>query len=188
MKNTLLAASRACAVLVVFGPWCLRAADGDKIPKTERRELRRATDGDFVEPKKESKKDGKPAVSDQQARTLDRLRERLEITDDEEWAIVAERLARVEEARRAAGGPVASPAMDRGKKPDRKDAGGGERDALRAAVADRLPEAEVRSRLSRLAEVQRQHAAKLTRAQEELRAVLTVRQEAITVVLGILPP
>ncbi|MBL9186431.1 MAG: hypothetical protein JNK23_03040 [Opitutaceae bacterium] len=166
----------------------LFAADSDKIPKGERRELRRAADGDLPELKKEFKKEGKPAPSDAQARTLERLRERLEIPDDEEWAVVAERITRLDEARRAAGGNVSVPSLDRGKKPDRKDGGGPEREALRVAVMDRLPDAEVRSRLSRLGEVQRQNAEKLARAQQDLRAVLSVRQEAIAVMFGLLPP
>jgi hypothetical protein len=157
----------------------LAGADGEKIPKSERREMRKPDGG---------KPDAKPAAPEAQARALSRLRERLEITDDAAWSVVAERIARVDELRRAAGGAVPAAAADRGKRADRMEGAGGEREALRAAVTDRLPDAEVRSRLARLAEVQRQNTAKLARAHEELRAVLTVRQEAIAVMFGILPP
>ncbi len=154
---------------------------GDKVPKSERREMRRTADG-----ASNNNNDARPTPVDAQARTQAKLRERLEITDDEEWTVISERINRVEELRRvAAGGPSSN--ADRGKRGG-KEGTGAEREALRAALADRLPDAEIRSRLSRVAEVQQQNTAKLTRAQEELRAVLTVRQEAIAVMFGLLAP
>jgi hypothetical protein len=38
-------------------------------------------------------------------RMMERMRERFEVTDDSEWRAISERLAKVMEARRAAGGP-----------------------------------------------------------------------------------
>jgi tRNA A37 methylthiotransferase MiaB len=58
---------------------------------------------------------------------------------------------------------------------------------LRAAITDKLPDAEVKSRLERLREVRKQNEAKVAKAQEELRAVLSVRQEAVAVMFGLLP-
>jgi hypothetical protein len=58
---------------------------------------------------------------------------------------------------------------------------------LRAAITEKLPDAEVKSRLDRLREVRKQNEAKVAKAQEELRAVLSVRQEAVAVMFGLLP-
>jgi hypothetical protein len=183
MRFALLAPS---ALLLVALTPALPAADSvkpdkaDKLPKSERREMRKSGDTAAADEKR-------PAPSDLQARIQSRLRERLEITDDAEWAVIAERITRVEELRRAAAsGPLAT--LDRAKRGGKGDSGGTEREALRAAIADQLPDAEIRSRLARVAEVQKQNQAKLARAQEELRAVLTVRQEAIAVMFGVLPP
>lgn len=177
------ALSPTCLFLLLVP--ALGAADGvkpdkgDKVPKEERREMKRSGD----QPAKEARS----AASDLQARIQSRLRERLEIADDGEWAVISERIARVEELRRAtAGGPIAT--LDRARKAAKGEGGGAEREALRSAIADKLPDAEIRARLARVAEVQKQQAAKLAQAQEELRAVLTVRQEAIAVMFGVLPP
>lgn len=160
----------------------LGAADSakpEKVPKEERREMKRA--GDL--PAKEDK----PRATEVKERISSRLRERLEVTDDAEWAVISERITRIEELRRAtASGPLA--ALDRAKRSARGENGGAEREALRSAVTDRLPDAEIRSRLARLGEAQKRDAAKLAQAQEDLRAVLTVRQEAIAVMFGLLPP
>jgi hypothetical protein len=176
-----LAALSPTCLFLLLAP-ALGAADAtkpDKLPKEERRELKRAGE--------QPAKEGRPATSDLQSRLQSRLRERLEITDDGEWAVISERIARLEELRRAAAsGPIA--ALDRARKGAKGEAGGAEREALRTAITDRLPDAEIRSRLARVAAVQKQQAAKLAQAQEELRAVLTVRQEAIAVMFGVLPP
>ncbi|MBI5693582.1 MAG: hypothetical protein HZC55_26190 [Verrucomicrobia bacterium] len=143
---------------------------------------------------------------------LNALRERLEITDDEEWKVISERLAKLQEIRRnmgggMGGGPGAFGMFGgRGGPPGGGDRGGdrgnngGDRNrtmrggggspevsALASAVRDKLPDAEIKSRLERLREVRRDNEAKLTKAQEELRAVLSVRQEAVAVMFGLLP-
>ena len=134
-----------------------------------------------------------------QARMLNMLRERLEITDDEEWKVISERVAKVSEMRRSAGGMGAPGGMmgfrggppggggDRGPGPGRGGSGNPELSALQFAIRDKLPEAEIKSRLERVRESRRDQEAKLAKAQEELRAVLSVRQEAIAVMFGLLP-
>jgi hypothetical protein len=59
--------------------------------------------------------------------------------------------------------------------------------ALQSAIRDKLPDAEIKSRLDRVRETRKDNEAKLTKAQEELRALLTVRQEAVAVMYGMLP-
>ncbi len=160
----------------------LGAADAtkpNKIPKEDKREMKRSGDA----PAKEERAN----ATDIQARLQSRLRERLEITDDAEWTVVAERIKRVEELRRTVAGGVIS-ALDRAKRSTRGEGAAADREALRAALADRLPDAEIRSRLTRVGEVHQQNLEKLAKAEADLRAVLTVRQEAVAVLFGVLQP
>ncbi len=149
---------------------------------------------------------GGGSPEEMQARMLASLRERFEVTDDEEWKLIAERLGKVTELRRNAagaggfggfagrgpGGPGGAPGGDRGGpaagRGGRGPGGGStEMAALSGAVRDKLPDAEIKSRLDRVREIRKDNEAKLAKAQEELRAVLSVRQEAIAVVFGLLP-
>ena len=111
------------------------------------------------------------------ARSLTRLREALRVTDDAEWEVISARIAAVQ----AAGA---------GTKDKTKPAGADRtaQDALRAAVRDGLPDAELRLRLARAHQLQQEREARLARARAELRAVLTVRQEAVAVLAGLLEP
>ena len=140
-----------------------------------------------------------------QARMLAGLRERMEVKDDEEWKLISERIAKVAELRRSApGGPGMMMMMGRGPGgggpggPGRDEGGsargglrpgGGsaEMTALASALRDKLPDAEIKSRLDRVRDQRKDGEAKLARAQDELRAVLTVRQEAMAVMAGLLP-
>jgi hypothetical protein len=147
---------------------------------------------------------------DMQARMLTSLRERFEVTDDEEWKLIAQRLAAVMEQRRTAagggmggmggmfgrGGPPGGGGggTGGGQDPNRTSRGGrgtgasnSEVTLLSNAVRDKLPDAEIKSRLERVREVRRENELKLAKAQEEFRAVLSVRQEALAVVSGLLP-
>lgn len=142
-----------------------------------------------------------------QARMLSALRERLEITDDEEWKVISERITKLGEIRRNAGGGFGgmfggrggpggpggggdrNGGGDRGGGPGRgmRPGGNPEMAALGLAIQDKLPDAEIKSRLERLREKRREAEASLTKAQEELRAVLSIRQEAVAVMFGLLP-
>lgn len=154
---------------------------------------------------------GRRAMSpeDMQARMATAMRERLEITDDEEWKLVSGRITKVTELRRAAGGPGggigpmvfggrggpagggpgagADGANRGGPRGARGGAPTSELGALQAAVRDKLPEAEIKARLTKLRETRKNDEVKLAKAQDDLRAVLTVRQEAVAVVFGLLP-
>ena len=140
---------------------------------------------------------------DMQARMLSALRERFEVTDDEEWKVISDRLNKVLEVRRntmssgiggammfgRGGTPGGSTGGDSGRssRGGTRTSGTTEVAALGAAVRDKLPDAEIKSRLDRVRELRKDNEAKLAKAQEELRAVLSVRQEAIAVVAGLLP-
>jgi hypothetical protein len=62
------------------------------------------------------------------------------------------------------------------------------RNFVASVFRDGLPDAELRLRLARAHELQREREARLARARAELRAVLTVRQEAVAVLAGLLEP
>ena len=110
------------------------------------------------------------------------LRTQFDVADDAEWQLIADRITKVSELRRATtagafglrGGPRASASSN------------SEQAALRAAVTEKLPDAEIKARLERLREAHKQAEAKLDQAREDLRSVLTVRQEAIAVLAGLL--
>ena len=130
------------------------------------------------------------------AQMQERLREQFGVTDDAEWTLISERLTKLSEIRRSAGGGMGrggpgGPGGGPGGPSSRGGRGGPsgnpEQDSLRAAITEKLPDAEVKSRLERLREVRKQNEAKVAKAQEELRAVLSVRQEAVAVMFGLLP-
>ena len=89
----------------------------------------------------------------------ERLREQFGVTDDAEWALISERLTKVSEIRRSAGGGIGRggppgggggpPGGGGGARPTRGPSGNPEQDALRAAITDKLPDAEIKSRLDR---------------------------------------
>lgn len=139
------------------------------------------------------------SAQDMQGRMLSALRDRLGVTNDEEWTVISERLMKLMELRRSMpgasfggfrGGPPSGGGEASGRGfPSRGGRTGGspEAEALQAAVNDKMPEAEIKARLARLRQTKKANEAKLEQAQEELRAVLTVRQEAMAVLLGLLP-
>jgi hypothetical protein len=169
-----------------------------KPDKAEIREIKREMNTDPFGGKPR-KPDDKPEaktnrsnLSEVENRSLDKLREYLEVTDDAEWELIAARVIKVGELRNTLwtgssalrGNPSAG---------DKRTTRPGvsahpEQDAIRSALKDKLPDAEIKMRLARARETYQQNQARLTQAQEELRAVLTVRQEAVAVMAGLLPP
>lgn len=134
---------------------------------------------------------------DMQARMMTAMRERFGVTDDEEWNLISARIQKVSELRRSAGGGAGGFTGFRGGSPGGADTsnrggrstrgGSPEVEALQAAINDKLPDAEIKSRLERLRDSRKSTEANLLKAQEELRAVLSVRQEAAAVIFGFLP-
>jgi hypothetical protein len=131
-----------------------------------------------------------------QERMMTMMREQFGVTDDAEWKLISDRITAVSELRRGAGGGLGGGfAAFRGAQAQGQQGGGRrgnfgaspEQDALRQAITDKLPDAEVKSRLDRLREARKANEEKLAKAQEELRAVLTPRQEAVAVMAGLLP-
>jgi hypothetical protein len=122
---------------------------------------------------------------------MDNLKTQFGVTDDAQWAIISARIQAVFDLRRAnaPGGGFGGPRGQRGP----GGGGGGfqrqpnpEADALRQALMDNMPDAEIKVRLDHLREVRKQNTAKLEKAQADLLAVLTPRQEASAVMDGLL--
>ena len=152
---------------------------------------------EFREPKRDDSamaKGGKMSPGEAESRTLAKLRERLEVTDDAEWAVISERILKVEEMRRSlwapgTGGRGSPPLTEKSKRSSKPGSSAHpEQDALRSALVDKLPDAEIKVRLAQAHEMQRQNESRLTKAQADLRSVLTIRQEAVAVTMGLLPP
>ena len=165
--------------------------------KAEKKELRRemaGTDDGSRKPTrgdKETASSPKSRADEAAARNLERLRDQLGVEDDAEWAVVLERINRVNEARSGLwkGSSSGKPTPIATKKSERSSRSPNpEQDSLRYAVRDNLPDAEVKARLARARHTHEQAEARLQQAQSDLRAVLTIRQEAIAVLAGLLPP
>jgi len=134
-----------------------------------------------------------------QQRMMERYREQMAITNDEEWKLVEARIQKVQEARRATlAGSMGM--FGRGGRPGGDNAGGGggggrggfggqpspEIEALQKGIESKASKEELKSLIAKVREARKENEAKLEKAQEELRKVLDVRQEAVAVVAGLL--
>jgi hypothetical protein len=119
-----------------------------------------------------------------QARILAHMRTQFAVADDAEWKLISDRILKVMELRRSVGGPGFGMVMFRDNRPGAT--ANPEADALRTAIEDKLPEAEIKARLERLRDARKQAEVRLNRAREDLRSILTVRQEAVAVLMGLL--
>jgi len=139
-------------------------------------------------------------------RMLENARERLEVKSDDEWKIISDRLEKVMTAQRDArmggmgmfgGGPRRNRGGDNANAADNGNGGqqrrnrfGGEPnpdvEALQKAIDDKASNDDVKAKLTKLRDAQKQKEANLVKAQDELRKVLSVRQEATAVLMGLL--
>ena len=136
-----------------------------------------------------------------QKRMMDRYREQLEVTNDDEWKIIEPRVTKVSEARRDVtaggfgrggfgGGRRGGGGNDQGGDTARRNPFGGtpmpEQEALQKAIEAKAPADEIKTKLAKYREARKVKEANLAKAQDELRKVLSVRQEAIASVSGLL--
>jgi len=133
---------------------------------------------------------------------MDRLRDEMDIKDDQEWQAIEPKLSKTYDARREV-----IMAAFRGMGPRRRnnnnggDNGGdngrprrnnffGEPspavEALQKAIDDKAPTPEIKTKLAAVRAELKAKQDKLLAAQEDLRGVLTPRQEAIATVNGLL--
>jgi Spy/CpxP family protein refolding chaperone len=136
-----------------------------------------------------------------QQQMMDRVKDRLEMTNDDEWAAVQGLVQKVMDARRATlsgmgfGGRRGGNGGNGGG--DNANRGGGrggflpppspESEDLQKALDAKASPDELKAKLSKLRDARKAKEAALTKAQEDLRKVLTVRQEATAVSMGLLP-
>ncbi len=140
-------------------------------------------------------------------RMMDRYKERLEVTSDDEWKVIQDRIEKVTQLQRdlriggpggfggrrgGPGGPGGDAAQNdnNGPRADRRGMFGGEpnpdAEALQKALDSKASSEELKGKLAKLREMQKDKEAKLAKAQDDLRKVLSVRQEATAVLLGLL--
>lgn len=127
-------------------------------------------------------------------RMMDRYREQLDVKDDAEWKLISDRISKVLEARRELGfGGPGGFRMPRREGPDGGGRRGGffgapspEAEALQKAIDSKASADEIKAKLAKYRESQKEKRAKLEKAQDDLRKVLSVRQEAAAVMAGLL--
>ncbi len=125
-----------------------------------------------------------------QKRINDSLRERMAITNDAEWGIIEQRITAVTKARMAT---IADSGLMGGMPTGGRAAGfatmfgtpSPEAEALRKALEDNAPPAQVHTLLVKFQAARKEKEAAVTKAEADLKAVLTTRQEAIAVVSGL---
>ncbi|MBM3875228.1 MAG: hypothetical protein FJ386_00695 [Verrucomicrobia bacterium] len=143
------------------------------------------------------------------ARAMERMREAFDVKNDDEWKVLAARIEKVSEAQREArafaigglGGLAMSGFGGRGPGGGGDKGGGGrpqgggtnpfgftpnpDIEALRKAVEEKAPSAELKSMLAKVRDARKSADAKVEKAQDDLKAVLTDRQEAQAYLFGL---
>ena len=140
-------------------------------------------------------------------RMMDNYKERLEVTSDDEWKIIQDRIDKVMTAQRESrvggfgrfgGGPGGPGGRRGGGDTGGDNAGRGNRDrggfnadnpdadALQKALEAKASPDELKAKLAKLRAAQKEKEAKLVKAQDELRKVLSLRQESTAVLMGLL--
>ena len=141
-------------------------------------------------------------------RMLDGYKDRLEVTNDDEWKIIQDRVEKVLQfqrelrvggggrfgggggGRRGGGDPAQADNNNSGGRTNR----GGifntepnpELEALQKALDTKAPPDEVKAKIARLRESFKAKEARLANAQDDLRKVLSMRQEGLAILMGLL--
>ncbi len=135
-----------------------------------------------------------------QQRMLDRFKEMLEVSNDDEWKAISPRVTKVMEARRDSMSGMGRGMFGRGPggggNPPGGDQGqrrGGffgapspEAEALQKAIDSKASKAEMKAALDKYVAYRKTKQADLEKSQAALRELLTPRQEAIATLNGLL--
>ena len=132
-----------------------------------------------------------------QQRMMERYKEQLEVTDEQEWKAIQPLIQRLQEARMATmsgrgmfgfggrRGPGGPDGADQGQRrfgpPPSPEA-----EAMQKAIDAKASKAELKAALEKYQAARKTKQAELEKAQEDLRKVLTARQEAIATLNGLL--
>ena len=136
-------------------------------------------------------------------RMMDRYREQFGVKDDAEWKIISDRIEKVSTARREVGnrggfgggrgggpGGPGGGAAGAGAGAGGRGGFGGEPSAeatsLQATIENNASADDIKAKLAKYRESQKDKETKLAKAQDELRQVLSVKQEAAAVLAGLL--
>jgi hypothetical protein len=133
-----------------------------------------------------------------QQRMMERYKEVLEVTDDQEWKALQPLIQKVFDARMQSmgggmrgmfGGPRRGGEGDQQGQGQQRRFGpppSPEAEALQKAVDAKASKAELKAAVAKYAEARKTKQAELEQAQENLRKVLTARQEALATLNGLL--
>jgi len=134
-----------------------------------------------------------------QQRMMEFFRDRLAVTNDDEWSVIESRLSKVVQARMQTlmGGMGGFRGMMGGNRagdnagPARRSFPGfgqpsAEAEALQKAIESNAPTDQMKAALANYRAARKQKEAELAAAQEQLRQVLSLRQEAVLVSMGML--
>ena len=141
--------------------------------------------------------------AERRQRRMDFYKEQLEVKSDDEWKIVSDRIEKVTNlqrdiliggfggfgGRRGGGGGGGENRAEATSETRRNPFGGEpnpDADALQKALDSKASADELKAKLAKLRESQKDKETKLASAQAELRKVLSVRQEATAVMMGLL--
>jgi len=143
-------------------------------------------------------------IEEFRAKMQERMREAFDVKNDDEWKVLAARIEKVTEAQgatrafttggfgRGAGGPGGGQGGQGGTKGGGNRPGGGfggepnsDVEALRKAVEEKAPSAELKAKLAKVRDARKAADAKVEKAQDDLKAVLTDRQEAQAYLFGL---
>ena len=137
-------------------------------------------------------------------RMMERYKEMLGVTNDDEWKVIEPRIQKVTEARReaTAGGGMrgmfgpggrrgggGGGADTQGDQPQRRNFGpqpSATAQALQTAIDAKAPADQIKTKLEAYREDRKQKQANLEKTQADLKKVLNVRQEAAAVLAGLL--
>lgn len=138
------------------------------------------------------------------ARMTERVRELLEVKNEDEWKLIQARIDKAQEAQRevrSLNGDFRLLFSRSGDQGGGGDQGGRSRgpggspfggtpnpdaEAFSKAVQNKAPTEELKQRMARVREARKNAEAKYDKAADDLRQVLTVRQEATLVAIGLL--
>ena len=140
-----------------------------------------------------------------QQRMMDRYKETLEFTNEDEWKAVQPMIQKVVEARRETStggmgrgmfgrgqrGGANAPQADQAQGNENRPRGFGAEPSqavqeLEKALEAKAPADEIKAKLAKVRDERKAKEAALTKAQEDLRKVLNARREAQAVVSGLL--
>jgi hypothetical protein len=132
-----------------------------------------------------------------QQRIMERYKEMLEITNDDEWKAIEPRVQKVMELRRESFSGMGRGFFGRGPRRDSSSASSDRgrgmfgapnpaAEALQKAIDSKASKAEMKAALEKYIASRKEKQAEMDKAQDNLRKLLTPRQEAIATLNGLL--